>query len=60
MHLPPNTCGPSEEQPPSGDMLMLGYIVLKALWIYVEINDIMRSQADILIQARHGVLLSLV
>jgi hypothetical protein len=38
------------------DMLMLGYIVLKALWIYVEINDIMRSQADILIQARHGIL----
>jgi hypothetical protein len=38
------------------DLLMLGYISLKALWTYVEINNIMRTQADILIQARHGIL----
>merc|ERR1719390_326322 len=38
------------------DLLMLGYISLKSLWTYVEINNIMRSQADILIQARHGIL----
>merc|ERR1719498_718768 len=38
------------------DLLMLGYISLKALWTYVEINNIMREQADILIQARHGIL----
>merc|ERR1719498_636253 len=38
------------------DLLMLGYISLKALWTYVQINNIMRSQADILIQARHGIL----
>jgi hypothetical protein len=38
------------------DLMMLGYISLKALWTYVEINNIMRSQADILIQARHGIL----
>jgi len=38
------------------DLLILGYISLKSLWTYVEINQIMRSQADILIQARHGIL----
>merc|ERR1719217_774255 len=38
------------------DLLLLGYISLKSLWTYVEINNIMRSQADILIQARHGIL----
>jgi hypothetical protein len=38
------------------DLLMLGYISLKSMWTYVEINNIMRSQADILIQARHGIL----
>merc|ERR1719375_2914429 len=38
------------------DLLMLGYLSLKSLWTYVEINNIMRSQADILIQARHGIL----
>jgi hypothetical protein len=38
------------------DLLMLGYISLKSLWTYVEINNIMRSQADILIDARHGIL----
>merc|ERR1719498_743284 len=38
------------------DLFMLGYISLKALWTYVEINNIMRTQADILIQARHGIL----
>jgi len=35
---------------------MLGYISIKSLWTYVEINNIMRTQADILIQARHGIL----
>merc|ERR1719261_1977314 len=38
------------------DLLMLGYISLKALWTYVEINNIMRTQADILIDARHDIL----
>merc|ERR1719487_2404413 len=38
------------------DLLMLGYISLKAMWTYVEINNIMRTQADILLQARHGIL----
>jgi hypothetical protein len=38
------------------DLLLLGYISIKALWTYVEINNIMRSQADILIQARHSIL----
>jgi len=38
------------------DLLMLGYISIKSLWTYVEINNIMRTQADILIQARHGIL----
>jgi len=38
------------------DMLLLGILTLKALWSYVEINAIMREQADILIQARHSIL----
>jgi hypothetical protein len=38
------------------DMLLLGILTLKALWSYVEINAIMREQADILIQARHAIL----
>merc|ERR1719426_407766 len=38
------------------DLMTLGYISVKALWTYVEINNIMREQADILIQARHGIL----
>merc|ERR1719506_221690 len=38
------------------DLLMLGYISLKAMVTYVEINTIMRVQADILLQARHGIL----
>merc|ERR1719482_766819 len=38
------------------DLLLLGYISIKSLWTYVEINNIMRTQADILLQARHGIL----
>jgi len=38
------------------DLTLLGILTLKALWSYVEINAIMREQADILIQARHAIL----
>ena len=35
---------------------MLGTISLFALGTYVEMNNLMREQADILINARHGLL----
>jgi hypothetical protein len=38
------------------DLSMLGTISLFALGTYVEMNNLMREQADILINARHGLL----
>merc|ERR1719326_910028 len=38
------------------DLTVLGVMSLSALWKYVELNDIMREQADILVNARHGLL----